>query len=721
MAFQNGTITNSHELAEKIYGFLLSIGWQLVAEITDGGGNDYVFYSSGDDGKNDIYIRVSSGLSDKISCGDIQFPYSDGYTGYINGFAYQFYPENGTSDSDGYNRIGKYGPILYMPQAQTSGVDPGDFDEYNLWMSPENTTSNLRTRNVYDDNSSWVPQYPPWGFDGVYYIYHAGSDSNSFRRVNLFDNSITSFSVSNSQTYSSLHAGTGYVKLDDGNEYIYWIMTQRFNTDPKNKYLVRLNLQTLDHESEFSNDIPFTLSQSSAHAPRDGFILPGIKRNRNGHRLLYVAAGNLSGTFNSGSTEWTYVDAETGKWHESLISPSLPWNVGLRNGAGTHGPNALYVSKEMTGYDYDRIYVIRGSQSTNFASVSVDDDGYVFGSWYEHEALPIASYNSSSNLVSAGNSLLYITGYGASGDAPTSLYKWEIPATPEQAGTWTLVSSEAWTPEINGNFNGMFAGVHEHYLNRVKVQEFGTNEYWLFADKYRLTVVVKNGDDNEYNYLYTGMFDQYSRHLNSRLIKSAESGDKTIKVDDSSIFVVGSRYMIADTKGAGISVSSLTGENKNVAPSEIVTIASIRGNELTISPLLNSYSNESLIGEDPIPIMCRVSGLEYAQTFDVINKVDDYNFKDQSWQRYRLTPAAELSFANATDEGRDGQALLYGIVLLGENDTYTGKEVRGQMRNVYSCGTGVTSEDEVLVGSQIYIVFDIGSSGETQRIVVGPK
>ena len=78
--FQTGTITNSHQLIDKLYGFLRSIGWTEVAILKSGGNNpapdgyDFVMHSTGTNNDRDIYIRIAAGEADIKTIGDIQFP-----------------------------------------------------------------------------------------------------------------------------------------------------------------------------------------------------------------------------------------------------------------------------------------------------------------------------------------------------------------------------------------------------------------------------------------------------------------------------------------------------------------------------------------------------------------------------------------------------------------------------------------------------------------------
>ena len=411
-----------------------------------------------------------------------------------------------------------------------------------------------------------------------------------------------------------------------------------------------------------------------------------------------------------------------------MATPDLPWPIGKVDGAGLHYAQATYATKETTGYDHDRLYVLRGGRTANFASIAIDDDGYATGSWYSHSDIPLISAYLGWKLFVSGKYIFAITESNYYNDVTKySLYKWNFPSgDPRQTGGWVLVSSNAWNNVIGGGTTMNF-GIHDHLSNRVRVTEFANNTYWLFADKNRLIVVVKNSDDGTYNYLYTGMFRPYcitNKITRVPALMPINSGTSTIYVEDSSIFSVGKKYMISDTVGGYISVTGANGETRRVAPSEIFTVQSIPdiNSITTTTTLINSYSPGSLVGEDTIPIMCRVHSLEYAQTFDIVNKADSYNFKDPTWQRYKLVPAVDSALSNITDGRRSGEIFVFGITLLVENDTYNGKEVRGQMIDVYACLSSLSSETEISIGPNKFIVFNIEESGRTtQRIAIGPK
>lgn len=738
MAYETGTVTNSHQLIQKVYTFLKSAGWQDVSALrgsVDSDGYDFVLMSTGKYNDREIYIRIAAGLFDPTTVGDVQLPFNDGYTEFINGFAYQYFPENGAA-SDGIGQLGFYGPVLYYQQGGSSPEGANsywDVDELNLWRF--SGTGRPARRKVYDwTQSGWSANSdkPSW-FDGRFYIYTCMSAGTLYWwRVNPYNNTfdyvqVPSMPLSNN---GMTHTWPGYVKTSDNKEYVYFIMGDTYAH--KTYYLCRYDIGANQMNQGFSNNCPYNIGVpgGSDRAPLYGFgPIVGTKRKRfasNGlpqHRLLYAAAGALQWDQSGGSTEWAYINAENGKWSSSIITPGLPWNVGYGDGAGWHTPAAVYAMKEVTGYAYDRLYVFRGAQANGFASIAINDDGYAIGSWYQHaNTLYTQSYRGTTPFV-IGRNLCLCPSYVWNQSYDRSLLIWQFPqGNPEQQGTWNLISS-TFLDDGRGTdgANRIFA-IHQHHVSRAHVTEFTTNTYWAFASEDRVVVVVKDSY-GKYNYIYMGLFEPYSDTSVTKTVYDISSGETEIDVEDSSIFSVGNKYMIIDTTGQYQTITNYFGQTKKVAPAEMFRVIGIEGNTLIVAGLTYGYKSGSLVGSDPMPLMVRMQGAEFALTLNNINLTTPTNtFSDPCWQRYKMVPAVDNTFANATDiDERSQTVYLYGITLEDIGDSYTGKEVRGQLYNVYSCGTAVASEAEVAVGSETYLSFDIDVSGETQRIVVGPK
>jgi len=441
----------------------------------------------------------------------------------------------------------------------------------------------------------------------------------------------------------------------------------------------------------------------------------GIRRHRNqgSYWMYHFRGADSGGTY----SHWSQFNLDNERWI-GYNSPNAPWGIGLYG--NNYKAFTMLVPREQTGYPTDRLYLWRGNRNYNFASIEIGDDGYVPGgaSWTIHENTPFEQ-GSGLHCAYAGETILS-TGT-AENNRSDHLYRWDFPTNPTDTGTWELASNAFQDPIELGP---QLFSVHDHLCGRVSVTEHKPNTYWLFADKNRLVVVVKNYN-GEIGYFYVGKFKSYASPVNAILLEDVDALSGTINVSNPEIFEVNQKYMISDTTGKNGTYiqSEIINYSKLVAPNELFTVISNDGTgQLAITRLQAPYKAGSKVGEDPSPIMVRAHSIEKAMTLDNISLVDSDGYSDPAWQSYRLVPTVEDSFANATDiEERSLGTFLYSIVLLNEGDTYVGKEVRGQLIDVYSCGTSIASETEVNVGSRVYIAFDISNSGETQRIVVGPK
>ena len=92
MAFEKGTATDTFDLFDKLTTFMTTVpGWQLWANIDGYNYPDFVYYSTGSNGKNDIYIRQKIGSPEPFLFGADQYDYGNGDSGFINFFSYLYY------------------------------------------------------------------------------------------------------------------------------------------------------------------------------------------------------------------------------------------------------------------------------------------------------------------------------------------------------------------------------------------------------------------------------------------------------------------------------------------------------------------------------------------------------------------------------------------------------------------------------------------------------
>lgn len=718
MAFQTGTINNSHELVDKLYGFLLSIGWQAISTLqtnASGDGYDYVFKSRSENNDKDVFIRFGAGMTDaaRTNVGDFQQPFSDGYNGWVNGLAYQHYTTGGTNPSeDGLNELGVYGPVLY--------VESNDdvIDEVNLWTA---TTTSFHVRELASSNIS-TQTLGVSGFDGHRFIY-ASDGSAEIRRLDLGTLSESGDLVSTAQNTPSCNGVL--IRLAD--DTLKWYAMTESSQDGRHIDSWTAGSSAWDYVNPFKlyEDPPDWPNPTGQSFDRTfGFFAPAIQRNKtfqdgtDHYRWIYAAQGFGTFTmamFNPDSGSWTpSSDTRTG----SGLPTTIPFFLG-NSGSGLldRNPVGVVVPKEFSGYEYDRIYVFRGGNRDELFSRALDNDGYYKegAPWIIHAETPETQDYGYKAFIYEG--AIYL----AHGSGSSDLSKFELPANPEDTGSWVEMSG--YLPQTFGNNRGPVLDLHNHLCNKVHVREFETNTYWFFADLDRVVVVVKDSNSS-YSYMYTGLFVPFADDRVTTLKQAAAAGASNIKVNNPDLFSIGKKYMLVDNTGAYEEITSeFSGTSKRLAPSELVTVLDILGDELLITSTVRAYSANSLIGEDPMPLMVRVHDIERAQTLNHINLVDgEEDYTDPAWQRYFLTPTVTDSFANTVDnEERSQNQFLHGIVLVDEGDSFSGKEVRGQLKDVYAGGTGLANESEIDIGSDTYIVFDIDNSSQSQRIIVGPK
>lgn len=723
MAFKTGTVTNSHQLVHEVLGVLTDIGWKkhavLQADAQDQDGYDIVFYSTGKNNDKDIYIRIAAGIGDtRTVTGDIQFPFDDGYNGYVNGFAYQYFPSNGTSGDDGYNELGYYGPILYsnidaITEVSTS-FDDGDAFKTNLFnISPPNAprATNIFDASVrsgtFDPNSAGAITT----FDGKQGLYCGDNSSSITGKINIYDGSFTNISSAFTGYESPRHV---YLKkwFSDG-EFIYGpgfrsISNVRF-------FWNRYSLQTDSHDVLSSPpSINFGNSSTWRSVSQAGTMRKKFIDGQPGHRLIYVLAGWSNNNTNSFANRWLYYNAETENWDDNFATPNLPFaamdNPSFGNSAMT------FALKESTGYEHDRLYITRSDAERGFASIAIGDDGYSVGSWTVHANTPDVQRRGF-HIRHSGKAIFMTPGELVSVDNG-AVYRWALPENPTDSGSWELIG----TGFIEGNANnGHFFEIHNHLCNRVRLTENQTNTYWIFADLERIIVVVKT-PGGDYNYIYTGLYDSYLLTDTVTLTQDANEGDFSLQVSNASTFKIGQKYLIVDSQGTGKKITGYDLSTRVLAPSEIFTVTNIAGNTLITNRIVSDYKAGSKIAEDPLPLMVRVHSLERALTLNNVSLDRDDDYTDPPFQDYSIKPLVISSVSDvASNANRSGEIFLFPITLSNPGiDGVVGNEIRGQLRGVFATGTGVSSEDILKVGADDYIVFDIEESQQTERVVMGP-
>jgi hypothetical protein len=373
--------------------------------------------------------------------------------------------------------------------------------------------------------------------------------------------------------------------------------------------------------------------------------------------------------------------------------------------------------KEITGYDYDRIYVIRGNNQDDFWSIAIDDNGDTNGSWVSHTSLPLSLY-SGDNIFYVGGQRLFLT-YGGN----DSVYYWKFPDSPSATGdSW--VQFDGWFPKAHDESGGRAPVFHakNHLCSKVEVDEDKVTQYWIFANKSRIVVVTKtyqSSYSSEYNFAYAGMFDSIYDTSFATTQEDTSSGSNTIKVNNTSIFTVGSKYQMIDFNDDGILTEMFNGEARRISKSCNITISAVKqsSSEVVIEgTLVDDYSSGSRIGEDLCPVGVFVYGADEFQTLNNQNIADDRLGYDISSQTYKVKTTNAIQTLSERVDG----IIAWPISLKHDGiSQIINEEVRGHLIGVYSVGS-LTSESTVEINGETYMSFCVFNSNALGNIIVGP-
>lgn len=699
MAFSRGFVGNSNQLVGIMKNLLLEEGWQIVSTITEG--RDYVFYSSGTDNNQDIYIRIAAGLYDFHTEGDVvQKPEEDGYSGFIDFFAYQYFPEDGDG-YDGYNQIGLNGPALYL-QENSNDIP---LVEHNLVTA---TTG---------DNKKFIRIESS--------IDTGGSDfrlSDGRRRV-YFDNS------SNTLYIFSINRKPERIDSIGGIDPVTNLTQAEFFRDPftDREFLLYWDfdedLYALElggfFSSTFISSTPFAAGFNSA-------ILKG--RKINGEQYYYMFQGN--------SPNWLSYNYNTATY--SSFYPSPPDGI-FGGNSSLIKPAFTYAPKEATGYDMDRIYSVPARFNSRFMSIAIGDDGEPVGGWITHTSVPGGTPNTSSihcfadqndpSNIFKNNGILYSTTITSTSD---NLYFWKFPDSPTSGGSWSTYTN-FFIPDDGDSALDPNSTTHlfNTRTSRLRVSESKENSYWVSVTPDRISVATKD-EFGKYWYNYAGLFETLSEKSFATTSSDIGSGGVTVPVSDTSIFKIDENYQIIDTTGNGVkredfitatSTDFILDYNANYASSETITVSDINPSASTITisaPLSRSYSAGSKVGEDPQPVMLRMQWSNEAATVNNIHLEEDHNSLDSLYQRYELSALISDSIPLDRAGGESAKEIYLNV-----EQTYGGaieSETRGRLIKAFYVSDTFDNESEIVVEGETYIAIAPSDQVNitTDRYLVGP-
>jgi hypothetical protein len=684
MVYMTGYVGNSHQLAQIIHASMRDAGWTLISGMNSSG-IDSVLYSDGEDGYQDIYIRVAAGLFDRQTHGDIQFPSNDGYTAYVNFFAYQHFPNGASDPSYGTGEVGRYGPILHILD------DNKKFDEYNFFKSDAEEARGWTVREqTYE--SAGVCNLT----DGHRYIYDGLSGKSNMVRFDYGSYPMIYSSVSSNQfNNDSQPLASCFSRKSSTEPFIWNLTTGTYAT--WNTYNIYTGEKVVwPNGPSYYPQPPWGTSSSN-----DNWAFQGIRRN--GQKHIYINRG-------AGTTTWARYDIDTNEW--TTLSPSLPFSA-------DYGSHAILIPKEVTDYEYDRIYITRNHGYSNFRSIAVDDDGNLVGSWVAHDDTLVTQGDGDKLFYMGGNKIFYLNSNTNDVDS------WTFPANSTDSGTWV---NETYPFNITLSGVKPAIWVRDHLASRVGVDEFKSTQYWIFADKDRIIVLTNTEQSSSLDkqeFAYAGLFYSYKNTTPINLTSAVMAGQSTLDVSDVSGFKIGATYKIAEIN-QGTLVTICTGEEIRVGAAETFIVQSVKQSTSQIiitEGLSNSYSSVAKISEDIQPIGVSLDSLDRIHVINTSYALDKNIGKDRPWQYYYLQHP-QLS-TNTVSERNIG-SLMWPIMLRhdaiydsDDSTQITHSDVRGNLIGVYLVSSGNTG-DILEKNGQNYLRFSVDYSNKLNNIAVGP-
>jgi len=379
MAFETGYAANEFDLQQKLDAFITSNGWTKHARL---GPSDVVYFSSGEDEYKDIYIRVAAGLTEEpTTYGKDQKDFGDGYTGYMNCFAYQWFPENGTDGYDGYGEAGKFGPLLYW-------INGGD--EYDVFCEKFASRTGFTWVNYLPNQArpgepnDWITYYymamrdSDGVFDGKRYYYFSCQYSSSSGDFARFDLAAEKCELLDQKMEGGTSENTCgmvyYVDPVSRKEYVWVYKEDRTGT-----------IENKDGELDATTDV-FKRWDVSTGVMQYGFSGPEWGGDR------YSGGGEMIG----GGKDYLYVmqGKSSRDWAKYHI-PSDTWTV--MSGAPfehNHSPHDswTWLDKGHSGFSYSRIYAIH-EDSDILYYINIDENsGDPVGDWQSAGTLGRTTY-----------------------------------------------------------------------------------------------------------------------------------------------------------------------------------------------------------------------------------------------------------------------------------------------------------------------------------------
>lgn len=694
VSFETGYAANEFDLQQKLNAFILSIdGWTKISQPDV---FDSVYFSSGTDGFNDIYIRTVAGLSENpADYSKNQKDFGDGYVGFLNFFAYQYFPPDGDG-YDGYGEAGKLGPLLYYLLGWNSYAV---YTQRIAHASGSNSKWDWVQAIVNEGDGTWVEFYnmPMFSnnaaFDGRKYFYFWTSNSG-FYRWDISTEHVDILIQSIEETINFIGLAC-YTDPKTRKEYVWYMKDDSFvderddgTRDPigRSKQLYRWNVDAGVLEGGFTGpDWPDTGDRESVN----GSLI------WDGHKHLYAFRG-------SDEPNWAKYHIESDTWTNLVDMPSNHYTA----------EGMTWLDKRVSGFDYHRIYWVSGVADTVYYINIDEDSGNPVGSWTSAGSTPTAPGQYGSQMIHNGRDRWFYNPAGTN----RSMYYADID---DGTLSWNLISS-TYFPTTSSRNNTM--AYIDGYAARVRTSLYDRTQYWFIGDIDRIIVISKDQDLDKYSFCYMGAINPYSS-LTPHAITTAPIYAGTsveIPIDlRKGEFEVGKEYSIADATAVTPGAGEIIGEIENIArkykPAETFTTTNvIPGVSITVSSLQNNYPTGARITFDPQPVGITLNGIDKIQMLNTVNTVSESGGWDMAENLAKLGSVdSTIIDASANDARRNTYALWPVIILNTLNEAaYSGSELRGSLIGVFATSNSgtLTTGDTIIIGTNIYMIFDVETS-----------
>lgn len=216
--------------------------------------------------------------------------------------------------------------------------------------------------------------------------------------------------------------------------------------------------------------------------------------------------------------------------------------------------------------------------------------------------------------------------------------------------------------------------------------------YWLYGDLDHVFVVTKI--TATYYGHYSGIIKRYWSGAVAITQAAVNAGSNVaIQVNDASLFNSGSHYIIKDD--ANIERVQVTARDTESTP-----------NTITVASLAAAYASGAKVGEDPQPVIIGRNNMP--GSFYALNK----------WNGW-TSASGQTGNCGAANGGFSGYAdpdVRYGLTIMFPwlvAMTSTGnEELRGELIEVYSIGSGAGDSEDVLdLGTATYKMFNLSNAG----------